>query len=255
MPEKDNSEKEVQKEGLVVFDNFKKLSNIKRSLTKFQLDYIQKTVAKDVRKEQLLMFIYNAMIVGADLLRGDMVGYTDSKNNLITIVTKDFKLKKAQSKGDLEFYKVEPIYIIKNEGEQRNERVKWWEGGTLVGAIAEVKRKSYKNPFSVNVTLKEYDRGNASWSKKETMIKKVALSQALTMAYPDMFGGIYEDAEIPTVTEVTTGSVQIDKPTELADKEQLKAINLLGGTIEDSMTKQEAVDEIKRLTKLKRKQK
>lgn len=76
-------------------------------------------------------------------------------------------------------------------------------GEKLVGGWAEVYRKDQKQPMRAEVSYDEYEgrkkdgTPNRQWySKPGTMIRKVALVQALREAYPDALGGLYDAAEM-----------------------------------------------------------
>ena len=63
--------------------------------------------------------------------------------------------------------------------------------------------KDYKHPIEATVSLDEYigltkdGKVNAQWSRKPgTMIRKVALTQALREAFPEDLGGMYEASEV-----------------------------------------------------------
>ncbi|MCZ9312050.1 MAG: recombinase RecT [Methanocorpusculum sp.] len=64
-----------------------------------------------------------------------------------------------------------------------------------VYGYAEVYREGLKVPITVKRYLSEYDMKREPWtSKPRTMIEKVALSQALRMAFP-VLGGTYDESE------------------------------------------------------------
>ncbi|MEZ0535958.1 phage recombination protein Bet [Caldicellulosiruptoraceae bacterium PP1] len=74
----------------------------------------------------------------------------------------------------------------------------------LVGGWAKVYRKDWQVPSEVSVSLQEYIRRNKegqptrSWREMPaTMIKKVALVQALREAFPEQFQGMYAPEEMP----------------------------------------------------------
>lgn len=70
--------------------------------------------------------------------------------------------------------------------------------GHLVGAYCIVKRKSSSRPVYCMVSLADYDKNHSNWkTMKETMIKKVAESQALRAAFQETFGGTYIEDEVP----------------------------------------------------------
>ena len=73
-------------------------------------------------------------------------------------------------------------------------------------AWAEVYVEGYSVPIKCEVDYKEYvgrkndGTVNSMWaSKPNTMLKKVALVQALREAFPEMFGGMYSQEEINTI--------------------------------------------------------
>lgn len=107
---------------------------------------------------------------------------------------------------------------------RRAKRDESYEGHTVAisddGKIAwaEVFVKGLKHPVRCEVELEEYlgtkadGSVNSMWSKKpKTMLKKVALVQALREAFPDALGQLYNEAEI-------------DKDGELIDVEANEVI-------------------------------
>ena len=95
------------------------------------------------------------------------------------------------------------IYTIngKNEVVQRNGAF-YLPDETVVGAWAKVYRKGWDYPVNISVRLDEYigrkkdGTPNRSWRERPaTMIRKVALVQALREAFPDMFAGMYIEEE------------------------------------------------------------
>lgn len=58
--------------------------------------------------------------------------------------------------------------------------------------------KGRLKPSYASVSIEEYDQRRSLWNtKKATMIRKVAVVQALREAYPGAFGGLYDSAEMP----------------------------------------------------------
>lgn len=75
-------------------------------------------------------------------------------------------------------------------------------GETCVGGWAEVHDKRWGTPVRAEVAMEEYNSHRSLWkSKPMTMIRKVALVQALREAYPDRFAGTYDAAEMPAHKE------------------------------------------------------
>ncbi|HVI39435.1 MAG TPA: phage recombination protein Bet [Anaerovoracaceae bacterium] len=79
----------------------------------------------------------------------------------------------------------------------------------LVGGWAKVFIKEYVEPVEITVSLSEYigtkkdGEVNGQWSKKPaTMIRKVALVQALREAFPEDFSGMYSAEEVDTGNQI-----------------------------------------------------
>lgn len=92
----------------------------------------------------------------------------------------------------------------------------------IIGGWAEVWRKDRAHSTRIEVSFEEYAGRkkdgtlNSQWGKKPgTMIRKVALVQALREAFPNSFGGMYTAEEQGAVEpEYTTVPEVIDIPPE-----------------------------------------
>lgn len=72
-----------------------------------------------------------------------------------------------------------------------------YPGDTCIGGWAEVHDKRWGCPVRAEVAMAEYNSHRSLWkSKPLTMIRKVALVQALREAYPDRFAGTYDTSEM-----------------------------------------------------------
>ena len=97
-------------------------------------------------------------------------------------------------------------------------------GETLIGGWAEVYRKDRTHSTRVEVSLDEYigrkSDGSVTsmWaSKPATMIRKVAMAQALREAFPSAFGGMYTAEEQGTAEpEMTAVPISPEEPQEAA---------------------------------------
>lgn len=70
------------------------------------------------------------------------------------------------------------------------------DGEDIVGKC-EVYRKDRRMPIYSEVYLSEYNQKNKMWDEKpKTMIRKVAVVQALREAFPDELAGLYSDDEM-----------------------------------------------------------
>ena len=136
------------------------------------------------------------------------------------------------------------IYIINGKKEivQRNGAF-YLPDETVVGGWAKVYRKGWDYPVNISVRLDEYigrkkdGTPNKSWRERPaTMIRKVALVQALREAFPDMFAGMYieEEPQNPDELEATIkmpGSKQ-EAPIPTGLNERAQEAEEIIGTVE-----------------------
>lgn len=92
---------------------------------------------------------------------------------------------------------------------------------TLVGGWAKVHRRDWDNPVEATVSLKEYIRckkdgtPNNQWrTMPATMIRKVAIVQALREAFPESYQGMYSQEEMPVDESQLNTTTIIDIPKE-----------------------------------------
>lgn len=100
----------------------------------------------------------------------------------------------------------------------------------LVGGWCEVYVEGKKHPVVAKVSFQEYDKGMSLWKKIPcTMIRKVAISQALREAFPSDIGSMYTQEELgvyenkissQTVVQATVEEVK-EEIKESANKETL----------------------------------
>ena len=143
------------------------------------------------------------------------------------VVGKDTFIKRARHRPDFDGFKA-GVVIQTKEGEIIEREGSFCApGDNLLGGWAKVFIKGLKTPYYTAVSWNEYagktkdGKLNSMWSSKPTtMIRKVALSQALREAFPDDMGGLYEPEEINTINmdDLKETPVEIpqkqDKPQE-----------------------------------------
>lgn len=144
-------------------------------------------------------------------------------NEPATIVTgKEAFEKRAESHEQHDGHKA-GVITVDEEGHVDYQLGSFHLPGTeIVGGWAEVWRKDHKESTRIEVSFDEYAARkadgslNAQWSKKPgTMIRKVALVQALREAFPQTFGGMYDAAEMgvdDSVIDVTPIEVSEPQP-------------------------------------------
>lgn len=85
---------------------------------------------------------------------------------------------------------------------------------TLLGGWCDVYRKDRKFPVSAKVNFDEYNTGKSTWNKMpKTMIRKVAIVQALREAFPTKLESLYTEEEFQN-TEVIEPEKAISKEIE-----------------------------------------
>jgi phage recombination protein Bet len=124
------------------------------------------------------------------------------------VIGKDAVMKRAQASPD---YKGHNAGIIAKAGNQVTEveGAVLPDGAVLIGGWCRLHaRPKDIDPTTHRVSMREYERKNSagkpvrSWAEMPaTMIRKVAVVQAHREAYPDLVGGMYDEAEMPVVLE------------------------------------------------------
>lgn len=133
-------------------------------------------------------------------------------NPATMIVGKDVLLKRAMRAE--KFKGLQAGVIIANNGEFiEREGTFVLDGEALVGGWAKVYLKDYETPFYSSVSLKEYSTGKSNWaSKPATMIRKVALAQALREAFPEEMSSLYDQTEMDKeVLDATGKEIEVDE--------------------------------------------
>lgn len=152
------------------------------SYTPDQMKLITDVVARGATGDELKLFLYRCQNLGLDPLKPGQIYFVKYGTGAGSIVVGiDGFRARANRTGKL--------------GGIKRGAIK--EGGKLVGAWAEVKRKDWDDVARIEVSLAEYNTGKAMWAKMpETMIQKVAECAALRMAFPDELGGVYGKEEM-----------------------------------------------------------
>ena len=96
----------------------------------------------------------------------------------------------------------------------------------LAGGWAEVYLKGYKVPIKGAASLEEYSRNQMMWNKMPcTMIRKVALVQALREAFPEELGGLLDESEVSVKEEPVAQQEGGPVTPVLKDEEECEAAN------------------------------
>jgi len=113
------------------------------------------------------------------------------------IAGKEYFTEKAEAHP--QFDGLEAGIIVRTKAGLEYRQGTFWmhEEEKLLGGWAIVHRKDRKIPLKMEVPLADYDTKKNLWAKMPaTMIRKVALVQALREAFPQNLGGMYDQAEI-----------------------------------------------------------
>jgi phage recombination protein Bet len=215
---------------------------------------VRDIIAKNpkVTKEEAFLFIKlcQHQQLNPFLREAYLIKYGDSPASMV--VGKETFTKRAERHASFDGYEV-GIYAMNDKNEiVEHEGAFYPDGETVVGAWAKVYRKDRSHPYTATVRVAEYevhksDGGlNKSWRERPaTMIRKVALVQALREAFPDQFAGMYiveepQDADkisdeikmpVPlSQTEEPEKKEDSSMPAEKVDKEELE---LEPDTVED----------------------
>jgi len=126
------------------------------------------------------------------------------------VVGKDVLLKRAMRSEKFGGLSAGVIVVNANNEIEEREGTFVLEGENLVGGWAKVIIKGYDVPFYSSVSMKEYSTGKSNWlTKPATMIRKVAVAQALREAFPEEMSSLYDQSEM--------GSIKLDNGESVAD--------------------------------------
>lgn len=113
------------------------------------------------------------------------------------ITGKEAFMKRAEESKELDGIQA-GIIVQRGDKQLEVEGTFMAPGDKLLGGWAKVYRTDKKFPYYQSVPLSEYDKKQSVWKDKpSTMIRKVALVQALREAFPTNLGGLYTEDEMP----------------------------------------------------------
>lgn len=141
-------------------------------------------------------------------------------NNPATMVTgKEVFTKRAKRNKDYRGFEAGIIVQCDDETVERRVGTFKLPGDQLVGGWAKVYINGFSAPVEIAVSLDEYigrksdGEVNGQWQKKPaTMIRKVALVQALREAFPEDFQGMYSQEELAESSGMDLDAVAIEPP-------------------------------------------
>lgn len=165
---------------------------------------------------EVLMFLHRCRDMRLDPFSSDvsLVKYGSDQPASI-IVGKDAFVKRADAHPEFDGMEYGIVAMAQDGAMCRREGAMTVPGEKLVGGWAKVWRKDRTRPSTAEVALAEYDTGRSSWRKMPaTMIAKVAKSQALREAFPNVFAGLYEAEEMQQAETPACAPVEAEAAPE-----------------------------------------
>lgn len=121
----------------------------------------------------------------------------DNKKPATMVVAKEALQKRAELNPQYDGQEDGIVVVDKNGNEKDIVGAIVPQGYNLLGGWCKVYRKDRRIPTTVRVSFKEYNKGQSSWiSMPSTMIRKVAIAQALRGAFPNALGNMYSEEEV-----------------------------------------------------------
>lgn len=121
------------------------------------------------------------------------------------VVSKDVFLKRAERNSEFDGLEAGIIVVNNESGELTYRKGAFYlkEQEEVVGGWADVYKKNISHPTHIEVAFDEYEGRkndgtlNSQWSSKAaTMIRKVAITQALRETFPNDFQQMYSEEEM-----------------------------------------------------------
>lgn len=193
-------------------------------------NYLVSGSKNDITNEEIMMFIslckfqhLNPFVRDAYLIK------YGSKNPATMVVGKDVLLKRAMRSEKYGGHTAGIIVRTQAGALEEREGTFYLSEEELVGGWARVIIKGYSVPIYASASMREYmgrksdGTPNGQWSSKPaTMIRKVALAQALREAFPEEMSALYDQAEIKEVSDITLDATPVNAPVDASDIVEVK---------------------------------
>ena len=186
--------------------------------------------ASNVTFEEVSMFINLCKYNGLNPWLKEAYLIKFGTNPATLVVGKEAYLKRAESHNQYDGAESGVIVLTNDRIVYRTGTVTL-DGEQIIGGWAEVFRKDRSHSTRCEVSFKEYagyskdGKLNRQWNAKPaTMIRKVALVQALREAFPTIFGGMYTAEEQGYVEEETAVEVPANPAeVQVVEKQEQQA--------------------------------
>lgn len=162
------------------------------------------------------------------------------------VVGKDVLLKRAMRSEKFGGLSAGVIVVNANGDIEKREGTFVLPDENLVGGWAKVIIKGYEVPFYSSVSMKEYSTGKSNWlTKPATMIRKVAVAQALREAFPEEMSSLYEQEEVKEVSDITLDTTPVNVPDEASDTSNVKEpVQTVAEPTQTTQGGQESINEV-----------
>lgn len=162
------------------------------------------------------------------------------------VVGKDVLLKRAMRSEKFGGLSAGVIVVNANGEIEEREGTFVLPDENLVGGWAKVIIKGYEVPFYSSVSMKEYSTGKSNWlTKPATMIRKVAVAQALREAFPEEMSALYEQEEVKEVSDITLDTTPVNVPDEASDTSNVKEpVQAVAEPTQATQGGQESINEV-----------
>ena len=142
------------------------------------------------------------------------------------IVGADAFKRKAEENTNFAGYRA-GIIIIRNKEVMELDGACKLPTDTLVGGWAEVYRKDRKYPSIAKVNFNEYNKNQSTWKQIPcTMIRKVAIVQALREAFPSDLGAMYSSEELGIQQHKKMESIKEEVEEEIKENANTETLGL-----------------------------
>lgn len=162
------------------------------------------------------------------------------------VVGKDVLLKRAMRSEKFGGLSAGVIVVNTNGEIEEREGTFVLPDENLVGGWAKVIIKGYEVPFYSSVSMKEYSTGKSNWlTKPATMIRKVAVAQALREAFPEEMSALYEQEEVKEVSDITLDTTPVNVPDEASEVAKVKEpVQTVAEPVQATQGGQESINEV-----------
>lgn len=212
------------------------MSNESKALVKVQTESGEIALSSDIVKrylvngngavteQEIMMFmaLCKAQNLNPFIREAYLIKYGSQPATIVT--SKEAFLKRAMRLNECRGFKAGVICQCKESKEIMKTEGFCPPGCEVVGGWAEVQKDAWAYPHRVEVSLNEYmgrkgdGTPNKMWTEKPaTMIRKVALVQALREAFPTALGGMYSTEEINTVDAAALPTIPVAQAPEVVE--------------------------------------